>query len=130
MANNNKKGKITIKFLTLHKYKIASANIWTKVWPAIILALNLIAKLKERIIYDINSNIIIIGYSNKGTSGTNNFKNLILKLKMPTKKIPKHKLNEKYNVHIKWLVTANANGNKLNKFNINIKVNKEKTKGK
>jgi hypothetical protein len=65
------------------------------------LADNLIAKLNDLIIYDINSKIIIIGYNNKGTSGTNNFKNFILKLINPTKKIPKHKLKEKYKVHIK-----------------------------
>ena len=65
------------------------------------LADNRIAKLKDLIIYDINSKIIIIGYNNKGTSGTNNFKNLTLKFIKPTKKIPKHKLKEKYNVQIK-----------------------------
>ena len=130
IANKRINGKMTIKFFILHKYKIESANIWTNVCPAIILADNLIAKLKDLIIYDINSKIIIIGYNNKGTSGTNNFKNLTLNLIKPIKKIPKHKLKEKYNVQIKWLVTANAKGNKLNKFNIKIKENKENTKGK
>jgi len=44
--------------------------------------------------------------------------------------MPKHILNEKYNVQTKWLVTAKLNGNILNKFNSKINVNKAKTKGK
>jgi len=47
IANKNKNGKITIIWCNLHSTRTKSAKICTKIWPAIILALNLIAKLKD-----------------------------------------------------------------------------------
>lgn len=104
--------------------------ICTNVWPANILADNLTAKLKDLIIYEKISIGIIIKYKGKGTSGTNNFKKWTLNLTSPIKKLPKHILNEKYNVQKRWLVVANPKGDKLNKFKNNINKNKEKTNGK
>jgi len=52
--------------------------IYTKVWPAIILALNRIAKLKQRITYENISIIIRNGSNKKGHSGTKILKNFIL----------------------------------------------------
>jgi hypothetical protein len=52
--------------------------ICTRVWPAIILALNLIAKLKDLIMYENISVHISIGSNDKGHSGINIFINFML----------------------------------------------------
>jgi len=130
MANNNKYGNTIIIFFILDIAATNSAKICTNVCPAIILADNLIAKLNDLIIYDNISIVIIKGYKAKGTSGTNNFKNFTPWLKIPKKNIPKHILKEKNNVQNRWLVTAKAKGNILNKFKSKIKLNKANKNGK
>lgn len=52
--------------------------ICTRVWPAMILALDLIAKLKDLIIWEKISVQISIGSNGKGHSGINIFKNCML----------------------------------------------------
>lgn len=106
IANNKTNGNNTKINFILAITTTKSAIIWTNVWPAKRLALNLIAKLNALIIYDKISKIIIIGAKAKGTSKTKILKKWILCFKIPRKKIPKHILKEKYNVQTKWLVTA------------------------
>jgi hypothetical protein len=88
------------KLFDIYNIYATLAIICTKVWPANIFALNLIAKLNDRKTYDTNSIMIIIGIKNNGTSGTNKKNHFIPKLYTPTKNIPEHKLNDKYDVHI------------------------------
>jgi len=70
----------------------------TKVWPAIMLALKRIAKLKQRIIYENSSIKIKKGNKKKGHSGMNNFKKSMLCVNRPIKKIDRPKVSDKKNI--------------------------------
>lgn len=94
------------------------------------IALNRIAKLKALIIYEKISIKINIGNKIKGHSGIKIYKNCILWIINPIKKIDKHTLIDNQKIIIIWLVNANPNGNKLNKFIIKINVNNVKINGK
>lgn len=122
--------KIKNKPLTFIKPKINEETITIKVCPAIILALNRIAKLKARIIYENISIKIKIGNNIKGQEGINIFKYAILCLNKPIINIDKHKLNDNHKINIIWLVKAIPKGIKLSKLQIKIKLNNKKIKGK
>jgi len=111
-------------------FKMNDAIKNTKVCPAIILALNRIAKLNALIIYEKISINISIGNNIKGHSGINIFKNCKLLIYIPKKNIDKQVLNDKYIIIIKWLVKAMPKGNKLNKLLSKTKLNSVNMKGK
>jgi len=82
-------------------FKMNADIIFTKVCPAIILADNRIAKLKDLIIYENTSITMRSGNSINGHSGINIFKKLILCKLIPVIKIPSDKDNDIHKIIIK-----------------------------
>lgn len=111
------------------KFNIKLTIIWTNVWPANILAANLIDKLNKRIKYEKISIGINIGNNIKGHCGINMCKNFKLKRNNPIINMDIHIVLDNKKISIKWLVMAIPNGIKLNKLQNNIKVNKVYIKG-
>lgn len=102
-------------------------NIFNRIWPLIILANNRIAKLNIFEMYEIYSNIIKAGIMATGIpSGKNNSKYFSLWYNILIIFVPIKKLNEKYKVIIKWLVTVMLYGINPNKLEMNIKQNVKK----
>lgn len=97
-------------------------KIFNKIWPLIILANNRIAKLNIFEMYEMYSNIIKAGIIATGIpSGKNNSKYFSLWCNTLIIFVPIKKLNEKYKVTIKWLVTVILYGIKPNKLEMKIK---------
>jgi len=104
MINGNKLPKIHNVFLNII-IQVNKDNIFKSVWPDIILANNLIAKLNTLAKYEINSITIKKGPIINGTPlGKNNWKKLIFNFLIPIIFIPINKDKDKENVNNKWLV--------------------------
>lgn len=99
-------------------------------WPASILAANLIAKLNILIKYEKISIGIKRNNNKKGDCGIKIRKNFKFWTINPITKIETHKLNDTNNIKIIWLVNAIPNGNKLIILHKNIKLKITKIKGK
>lgn len=111
MQKINKKGIKEINTVNIEQNEInvqqKEDNIFINAWPAVILANNLIAKLKTLTEYDINSNTNNNGDNNKGVlCGKNKFINFTPLYKTPIIFKPIKNDKDKKNVTVKWLVTV------------------------
>lgn len=113
----------------LVKFNIKLTIICTNVWPAKILAANLIDKLNKRIKYEKISIGINIGNKINGHCGIKICKNFKLKRNKPIVKIEIHIVLDNKNISIKWLVKAIPKGIKLNKLQNKMKLNNVYIKG-
>ena len=100
------------------KFNIKLTIIWTNVWPAKILAANLIDKLNNRIKYEKISIGINTGNNTNGHWGIKICRNFKLNLNNPITNIEIQIVLDNKNIKIKWLVKAIPNGKRLNKCKI------------
>jgi hypothetical protein len=105
------------------KFNMKLTIICTKVWPANILAANLIDKLNNLIKYEKISIGINIGNKTKGHCGIKICKNFKWNLNNPIVNIDIQIVLDNKNINIKWLVKAIPKGIKLNKLQNKIKLN-------